>query len=230
VKKRIRSITSARWFPAIALGLALLAVHVPARAQPVPIPPTWGGDLMSRPRGTGDWFGLRDELGKKGIVFDVDLLLTPQGVATGGRDTGADFWGNADLTLNVDTKKLGLWPGGFVHVWADTGFGQNVFKNSAVIVPVNTAGLIPAPNDQTVALMNATFDAVRKPEGCGDRGQDLSALFDDRRIQRQLPHAVYEYGTSFSHGSVHGAVVSVRQWHHRPPVGESSSVWDGAGS
>src|SRR2546422_6734300 len=50
-------------------------------------------------------------LGKKGVVFDVDLLLTPQGVATGGRDTEAEFWGNAEYTLNVDTGKAGLWPG-----------------------------------------------------------------------------------------------------------------------
>jgi porin len=161
---RIRSISSACYASAVALGLALLAAQAPALAQPVAIPPTWGGDLLSRPRVTGDWFGLRDELGKKGIVLDVDLLLTPQGVATGGRDTGAEFWGNADYTLSVDTGKLGLWPGGFLHVWADTGFGKNVFKDSAAIVPVNTAALIPAPNDQTVALMNASLTQFLSPK------------------------------------------------------------------
>ena len=157
MKKRIRSITSARSFPVIALALALLAAHVPARAQGVATPPTYGGDLFSRPRLTGDWFGLRDDLAKKGIVFDIDLLPSPQGVATGGREPGEDFWGNVDYTLNVDTGKLGLWPGGFIHVWADTGFGRNVFKDAATIVPVNTAALIPAPNDQTTALMNVTL-------------------------------------------------------------------------
>ena len=89
---RIPGIRSVRHAPVALLGLALLVGPGPVRAQPVEIPPTWGGDLLSRPRLTGDWFGLRDELGKKGVVFDVDLLLTPQGVA-GGRDTGADFWG-----------------------------------------------------------------------------------------------------------------------------------------
>src|ERR1700739_2320200 len=98
---RIRSITSARNAFAIALSLALLTAQV--RAQPVAMPPTWGGDLLSRSRATGDWFGLRDQLGKKGVVFDVDLPLTPQGVTTGGRNTGAEFWGNADYTLHVDT-------------------------------------------------------------------------------------------------------------------------------
>ena len=43
-------------------------------------------------------------------MFDVDLLMTPQAVLSGGRNTGGDFWGNVDYTLNVDTQKLGLWP------------------------------------------------------------------------------------------------------------------------
>src|SRR5262249_51380678 len=46
-----------------------------------------GGDLLSRPRLTGSWGGLRDEMGKKGIVLDLDFILTPQAVATGGINT-----------------------------------------------------------------------------------------------------------------------------------------------
>jgi carbohydrate-selective porin OprB len=86
-----------------------LGATTPVRAQPVTVPDTWGGDLWSRPRLTGSWGGLRDEMGKKGVVLDLDLLLMPQGVLSGGRDTDAGFWGGADYTLNVDTGKLGLW-------------------------------------------------------------------------------------------------------------------------
>ena len=161
---RIPGIRGVRYALVALLGLALLVGPAPVRAQPVEIPPTWGGDLLSRPRLTGSWFGLRDELGKKGVVFDVDLLLTPQGVATGGRDTGAEFWGNADYTLNVDTGKLGLWPGGFLKVWADSGFGNNVFQDVGALVPVNTPALLPAPNDQTTALVNATFTQFLSPK------------------------------------------------------------------
>ena len=80
-----------------------------AGAQPIDEPKTYAGDLWSRPRLTGDWAGFRDTLAAKGIRFDVDLLLTPQGVPTGGFDTGAAFWGNAEYTLNLDTGKAGLW-------------------------------------------------------------------------------------------------------------------------
>jgi hypothetical protein len=54
------------------LGLAVLVAPDAAKAQPYVVPPTWGGDLLSRPRLTGDWGGLRDEPGKKGVVLDVD--------------------------------------------------------------------------------------------------------------------------------------------------------------
>src|SRR5208282_5335281 len=147
----------------LLVGLAFVILSGQASAQ-VDVPDTWGGDLLSRPRLTGDWGGWRDELGKKGIVFDVDLLMTPQVVTSGGRSTGGSFWGNADYTLNVDTQKLGLWPGGFFKVSADTGFGSNVFPDAGTLVPVNTAALLPAPDDRTTALMNATLTQFLSPQ------------------------------------------------------------------
>jgi porin len=148
----------------VLLGLAVVAAASPATAQPVDVPPTWGGDFWERPRLTGSWWGLRDELGKKGVVFDTDVLLTPQGVLSGGKDTGWEFWGNADYTLNIDTGKLGLWPGGFFKVYADSSFGDTVLGPSGGIVPVNTMGLLPKPNEPTTALLNATFMQFLSPK------------------------------------------------------------------
>ncbi len=147
-----------RWNWALALALALLVTPTLASAQPVEAPETYAGDLWSRPRVTGDWGGLRDELAKKGIVLDVDMLLTPQGVASGGRDTDAEFWGNAEYTLGVNTQKLGLWPGGFLNVYALSGFGnRGINRDAGVFVPVNTATLLPDFGNETTALMNLTF-------------------------------------------------------------------------
>ena len=78
-----------RLVAAALLGLAWVGAAPPAAAQPLDVPATYGGDLWTRPRLSGDWFGYRDELAKKGVALNVDVLLTPQGVATGGRDTGA---------------------------------------------------------------------------------------------------------------------------------------------
>src|SRR5271165_7077399 len=132
------------WMFLASLSLMLVGGVSQVRAQPYEVPPTWGGDFSSRPRLTGDWGGLRDELGKEGVVLDVDALVTPMDVLSGGRSTGSETWGNIDYTLNVDTQKLGWWPGGFLNVSADTGFGTNLFAYSGALVPVNTAALLPA--------------------------------------------------------------------------------------
>ena len=142
---------------AIALALVLLGMAGPTRAQPVDIPTTWGGDFWSRPRLTGSWGGLRDELGKKGVVLDIDLLQTLQGVASGGRDEVATYLGTAEYTLNVDTQKLGLWPGGFLRVQGLSSFGQNINHASGALLSPNFASLLPEPGNTTTGMMNLTF-------------------------------------------------------------------------
>jgi len=161
----MRMLATGRLIPWLFLvGLFFLLSSNAGRAQPYPVPPTWGGDMLDRPRLTGDWGGLRDELGKMGIVLDTDLLLTPQVNMTGGRNTSGNFWGNIDYTLNIDTQKAGLWPGGFFKFKADTGFGSNIFHDVGAIVPVNTAALLPGINDRTTALTNATLMQFFSPQ------------------------------------------------------------------
>jgi porin len=48
------------------VGLVVLLAPNCARAQPVDVPDTWGGDIWSRPRLTGDRGGFRDDLAKMG--------------------------------------------------------------------------------------------------------------------------------------------------------------------
>jgi len=153
-----------RFTGVIFVALALVVLAGQAVAQPVDVPPTWGGSFWDRPRLTGDWFGLRDEMGKKGIVLDLDLLQVPQGVGSGGRETLAEYSGLAEYTLNVDTQKLGLWPGGFLNVMAMTNFGDNVNNASGALVAPNILSLLPQPGDTTTALMNLTFMQFLSPK------------------------------------------------------------------
>lgn len=148
----------------VFLGTALLIGPGLSSAQPVDVPSTWGGDLWSRPRLTGNWGGLRDELGKKGVVLDVDLLLTPQAVSSGGQDTGAEFWGSTEYTLNVDTDKLGLWPGGFFKFKGASAFGNSGYGDVGAVVPVNTATLVPDTLKPATGLENATFMQFFSPK------------------------------------------------------------------
>jgi hypothetical protein len=63
------------------------------------------------------------------------------------------------MWITRSTWTLRSWASGpavFFKVSADTGFGSNVFHDAGAIVPVNTAALIPFPNDRTTALTNLT--------------------------------------------------------------------------
>ena len=131
---------------------------------PVDVPPTWGGDLASRQRLTGDWGGVRDQMGKKGVELDANMLLMPGGVVTGGADTGAEFWGNVDYTLNIDTDKLGLWPGGFFKFEGVSSFGTSLNDQVGAIVPSNVATLYPTFDQASSGLMQASYTQFLSPK------------------------------------------------------------------
>ncbi|MDZ4097846.1 MAG: carbohydrate porin, partial [Methylophilaceae bacterium] len=148
------------------LGALLLMGAEPAAHAlgPVDVPATWGGDLSSRQRLTGDWGGTRDELGKKGVVLDAEMMLQPGGVITGGKDTNAEFWGNVDYTLNLDTQKMGLWPGGFFKFEGVSSFGNTLYNDVGAIVPSNLSTLFPGINQADSGLMQATFTQFLSPK------------------------------------------------------------------
>ncbi|HYB44764.1 MAG TPA: carbohydrate porin, partial [Candidatus Methylomirabilis sp.] len=152
---RRRGARRCRW--ALATGL-LTALLSPASIQAQDDEPsTYAGSLWSRPRLSGDWLGLRDQMAARGVTVDLDLLQIMQGVGTGGRGTGVEYGGSAHYALNVDTAKLGLWPGGALNVYAMTGYGNNVDRMAGGIVPVNYNGVLPEPNESVTALMNLTY-------------------------------------------------------------------------
>ena len=131
---------------------------------PVEVPETWGGDWSSRARLTGDWGGVRDEMSKKGVELDANMLLMPGGVMTGGKDTGAEFWGNVDYTLNIDTDKLGLWPGGFLKFEGVSSFGNSLYDQAGAIVPTNVASLYPTFGQASSGLMQASYTQFLSPQ------------------------------------------------------------------
>ncbi|MDT4290346.1 carbohydrate porin [Methylomonas sp. MO1] len=124
---------------------------------PVAVPETWGGDLASRERLTGAWGGIRDDMAKKGVVLDANMLLLPGGVATGGRETGADFWGSVDYSLNLDTGKMGLWPGGFFKFEGISSFGNTLYNEAGAMIPTNMSSLHPGFNQPSSGLMEASY-------------------------------------------------------------------------
>src|SRR5262245_19948710 len=123
----------------------------------------YSGDLWSRPALTGDWGGLRNTMAKRGINLDVDLVQGVQGLNSGGSFRNHDslrypYGGHAGYTLNVDTGKLGLWPGGFLSIYGESQFGSYLQgKQTGALLPPNAAALYPIPFDDTTTLTSVVF-------------------------------------------------------------------------
>jgi porin len=121
----------------------------------------YGGDLWSRPGLTGDWGGLRNSLAKKGINLDVDLVQSLQGLNSGGVSNDSILYryaGHAEYLLNVDTGKLGLWPGGFLKLKGESQFGSYLRgDDTGTLLPSDAAALYPLPFEEETTLTSVVF-------------------------------------------------------------------------
>ena len=115
----------------------------------------YSGDVWSRPALTGDWGGLRNTLAKNGINLDVDLVQGRARVSIPGDRSGITtayaipMAGTPSTDLNVDTGKLGLWPGGFLSIMGESQFGSYLKGNeTGALLPPNAAALYPIPFDE----------------------------------------------------------------------------------
>ena len=118
---------------------------------------------MVPPALTGDWGGFRNTMAKRGINLDVDLVQSVQGLNAGGSFRNHDsirypYGGHAEYTLNVDTGKLGLWPGGFLSIMGESQFGSYLQgKQTGALLPPDAAALYPMPFDDTTTLTSVVF-------------------------------------------------------------------------
>jgi porin len=136
---------------ALAPGLLLVAAAVsPAKAQ-VPTP-NYSGDFLTRSTFTGDWGGVRNDLAKKGVTFDIYMTQIWQGVVSGGKTQSGAYGGRGDMTMTVDTGKLGLWNGGFLTVEVEGNWGKGVNANTGSLMPVNTSQLFPVPGKTEIGV------------------------------------------------------------------------------
>lgn len=112
------------------------------------LPGTEGGEFRSRTQLSGDWGGLRTDLARGGLFFDLYSTSAYQNVASGGLTTGNAFIQNTQLSINVDTGRAGLWSGGAVHVTLESRHGSSSPQNTFTVgstVPQYTGLAIPGP-------------------------------------------------------------------------------------
>lgn len=139
------------------IGL-LLHPAVRAGADDATTPPPYTGGIITRSSTlTGDWRGARNDLAAKGITLDANVTQVEQGVVSGGKDGGWEYGGRGDLTGNLDTGKLGLWPGGFMTVELEGNWDDSVNGKTGSLFPVNTNQVFPVPVGSNVGLPDLSF-------------------------------------------------------------------------
>jgi porin len=164
----------------LVAGIALFAValHTQAEAEEASAHP-YSGDFFTRSTLTGDWGGVRNDLAAKGITFDASVTQISQSVVGGGKDSTWEYGGRGDLLGNLDTGKLGLWPGGFLTAELEGNWSKSVNGNTGALSPVNNNQLFPVPPGNNVALPNLTFAQFLSPYAGGVVGKFDTMLTGD---------------------------------------------------
>jgi porin len=122
------------------------------------------GTVLNRSTLTGDWGGGRRWLEERGVTVKPRLTQFYQGLTAGEGDHGAEYGGKADLLIDADLDKLGLWKGLSLNVHAEYNFGASVNLRGETLMPVNTALMFPGlDGSKAFDFSNVTFKQVFSP-------------------------------------------------------------------
>ncbi len=126
---------------AALLMLASLSLSSSAQAETEFAPDSssiWERDTLS-----GDWGGARTQLQEVGISSKAWLTGFYQGgLSMDGNDEFA-MSGRADLMVNADLEKLGLWQGGRLHTHFTYRGGELSAFRGGALWPVHASALLP---------------------------------------------------------------------------------------
>ena len=157
--RRVAAVTVVSAMLALLPCRAVVAEGDGAAGDAAP-PAPYSGGFFSRSTLTGDWGGVRNDLAAKGITIDVSLTQVGQGVVEGGKNGKWEYGGRGELLGNLDTQKLGLWPGGFFTLELEGNYNNAVNAKTGALMPANTNQLfptLPAGNFNVPQLSFAQF-------------------------------------------------------------------------
>ena len=153
-----------------ALFLIVIFFGVKLQAQEAPSATLYSGDFWTRSTLSGDWWGVRNDLAAKGVTIDMSLTQAAQGIVHGGKDTGWQYGGGrGDIILNLDSQKLGLWPGGFLNLEAEGNFipadklGKSINGKSGALMFVNNSQIYPTSAGDNFNLPALNFTQFLSP-------------------------------------------------------------------
>jgi porin len=142
---------------AVIIVFAGIFFNAQAYAEEAMPAANYSGDFLTRSTLMGDWGGARNDLAKKGVTFDLNLTQIGQGDISGGKDVGWEYGGRGDLTINLDTQKMGLWSRGHITVEVEGNFGNSVNPQTGALMPVNTNQVFPMAGSDELNIPNVSI-------------------------------------------------------------------------
>jgi porin len=139
---------------AVVLASALVN---PLRAQQAPSSSVYDLSLLDRSTLTGNWGGAREDLAARGITITPSVTQFYQGPTAGNTDQAFDYGGKAEVFLNIDAAKLGLWDGFAAQVHGEYNFGKTPGAVGGTTIPNNTAMTFPWQNQSGGDLTSVYF-------------------------------------------------------------------------
>ena len=112
---------------------------------------------------TGDWWGTRNQLAEKGVTLDLSVTQIGQGVVDGGKSGVWQYGGRGDMVMNIDSQKLGLWPGAFLNMEAEGNWPSAVNCKTGALMPVNSSQLYPLPPGEIFGVTALNFSQFLSP-------------------------------------------------------------------
>lgn len=106
---------------------------------------------------TGDWHGIRSRFGENGISFQGDMTQYYQGVVSGGIEQRFRYGAHSDYVVDFDMDKLAGHQGLFIKLRGESQLAQFINPDTGAILPVNTSGMIPLPDERATALTEFTL-------------------------------------------------------------------------
>jgi porin len=92
---------------------------------------------------TGNWFGLRDSLNKKGIMLNADYTSDVFSCLAGGLKRGTSYLDNIDITLTLDLEKLAGLENSSIFIY---GLGNDGSNPDKLFGEAQAVSNISAPN------------------------------------------------------------------------------------
>jgi len=89
------------------------------------LPGTKEEDFWHRTQLIGDPNCKRSDLARRGIFIDLYSTTAYQHVTSGGLKIANSYFQNTQLSINIDTERAGLWPGGLFHFTVQSRYGSS---------------------------------------------------------------------------------------------------------